>query len=384
MSLIGHNMTRTKITNKSLILQSLLRFGSISRQQISELTQLTPATITNLSRELIEEGLLRELGDMEQAQKRVGRKSISLDLNDDMYWVLAIFVHKTKIDFGLVNLKGKVMQRKEVTIKPKLDQTKFLDLLEHEIRAYIEKYNNEHICAIGISTMGRVNFEQGILLHEETLQWHNVPVVDTLMNKFNLPVYMDNDARAMTLGEQLYGKSKLESDFLYVFIGDEGIGSGLVLANQIYRGGTSGASQFGHMTYLPDGEPCWCGNKGCVELYASIPALLKELKMDETEFLTSMSAKEPETMTALSNAGERIGIALTSFINFIYVEKIIISSIIADEEYPFIHKVRETISQRSFIAKHNQIDIVSSSIKQDVGLIGAASLALLHEIFQKS
>lgn len=383
MSLIGHNMIRTKSTNKCLVLQALLRYGSISRQQISEITQLTPATITNLTRELIEEGLLKETGNILEEKKRAGRKSISIDLNDHALWVIGIFVQRTTIDIGLVGLKGQVEQSRQLELKPDLNPEQFLALLSSEIKQFMDSTPSYHVLAVGIGVDGRVDFDQGMLIHEEFRQWHSLEIVKTLRKQLKLPVYLDNNARTITLAEKLYGNSKGDSNLLNLFVDDD-IQAALILSDQLYRGGLSGGLQLGHMIYDPDGRVCWCGNKGCIQQYAAVQALLKELNVSETKLMNNIANKEPATMHALSLAGQRIGTVLASFLNLIYVERIIISGKLVSEGSPLVDHIINTINERSFIANENHIQIYPSSIKQDAGLIGAASLALYYEIFHRT
>jgi N-acetylglucosamine repressor len=382
MKRIGQNTLRTKVINKSLVLQTLLDWGQISRQQIAEITSLTPATITNIAGKLIEEGLVKETGTIEGRDSRAGRKSVALDLREDTIKVIGVHIRLDYIEIGLVNLKGQLEQRHNVVMPPNISETEFQKLLTEKLTNFIDENKGISISAIGIGALGLVNFEEGEILSAINLGWSHMNLSSHIQKKFHVPVYIDNNVRAMTLAEKMFGQSKRLNNFMSIYIG-QGIGAGLVINGQIYRGGITGAGEFGHMTYIPDGQPCWCGNRGCLERYASEAAITKTLNnISIPDMLEAANRGDLDTLSVLETAGESIAVVLTSFINMFHIQKVTFGGKLANEKYPLVKKIREIVNERSFLARQEEVKVEVTEMGENIGLLGAASLALLYGVFQ--
>jgi N-acetylglucosamine repressor len=382
MTLIGHNIARTKLTNKRTVLQCLLRYGSISRQQIAVITDLTPATISNLTSELIEEGLVMEMGILLPAKRRVGRKSIALALNPNACCTLGVHMSANEVQIGQVNLYGiaRTIRRNELPLQ--LEQGQFIDRLLADIDACVTEASDKVVTAIGIGLVGLVDFDKGVYLSREHLGWKDVPLESLLRERHRIPVYVDNNVRTMALAEKMFGAGRKLTDFLFIYIG-QGIGSGLVIGDRLYRGGQSGAGEFGHMTYMPDGPECWCGNWGCLEKYASHAAIIKELGANGTaDLLLRLDQGDRLAEEAVSNAGRKIGTVLASYINMFYVPNIVVGGVLSKETYPLLGEIRRELMNRSYLAKREHVQITASELGDGIGLAGAAALAQWNEIFE--
>jgi predicted NBD/HSP70 family sugar kinase len=383
MNLKGQNNIRTKQTNRSQVLQALLRLGRTSRQNIAELTHLTSATITNLTAELIREGLVREVGNLEENRKRAGRKFIALSLHEDAYWAVGVHISFGQLEFGLVNLGGSVKKQRKLDIPAALSEQQFADLLLTELQTFMDGIQEVDVQAIGIGCLGLINFENGVVLDAKPMNWQNIRLAELVASAFKLPVYVDNNVRCMALAEKMFGGSKLVGHFLCLFIG-EGIGSGLVLNDDVYRGGVTGAGEIGHVTYVHDGFDCWCGNRGCLEQYASNAAIVRQLKAPSLDAVIQDCLKgNAEAQKAIRQAGRAVGTVLASYINMFHVDQIVIAGHLADENLPFMPAVREEVARRSFLFNREKVEIAFATIREQIGVIGAASLALHYEVFKK-
>jgi N-acetylglucosamine repressor len=185
----------------------------------------------------------------------------------------------------------------------------------------------------------------------------------------------------MALAEKLFGSCKNETDFLCVYLG-QGIGSGMYLRDQLFRSDLTGAGELGHMIYQPGGIPCWCGSCGCLERYASEAAILKEFKVSSIDdFITGCKHGDEKMRKGATDAGKQIATVLTSIINMLHVHKIMIGGKLADLELPLITEIRKEVRHLSFLDKKRRVEIEASSMGEQVGVIGAASLALLYAVF---
>ncbi|MCA1319684.1 ROK family transcriptional regulator [Bacillus tianshenii] len=384
MSFIGQNTLRTKQLNRTLVFQTLLRLEAPTRQEIAAFTKLTPATITNIVNELMEYGYVVELGNGVSELKRAGRKTVVLGLNEEKKRVAGVHIRSDRVELGIVTLRGKVLKSTSFDLPASIGQDEFLELLTRELESFLQKNKALPVSCIGVGSVGLVDYESGRILEAEHLGWENVAIEAVLSRSFNLPVYVDHHVRAMTLAEKMFGACKNQSDFLCVYIG-QGIGSGLFLRDQLYRSETTGAGEFGHMTYQPGGTACWCGNNGCLERYASEEAVLHELNMDSiTSVLEACRNGDADAVQALRSAGGKIAVVLSSFINMFHVQKIVIGGDMAREDGPLLLEIREKANADSFLARKRMVEITTTALGDQQGIIGAASIALLESIFTVS
>ncbi|OOE14503.1 ROK family transcriptional regulator [Fictibacillus arsenicus] len=380
MSFIGQNTLRTKQLNRSLVLQSILRLKKPTRQEIAAFTKLTPATITNIIGELMAEKLVVETGSMEGGEKRAGRKTIVLDLNEASKRIAGVHIRSDRVELGIMTLKGKVLQFHHFPLPDKIDQNDFLAILIKELESFLAT-SKVPVSCIGIGSVGLVDFDNGRILEAEHMGWENVELVSAVSSRFHIPVYLDHHVRGMALAEKLFGSCKNETDFLCVYLG-QGIGSGMYLRDQLFRSDLTGAGEMGHMIYQPEGIPCWCGSRGCLERYASEAAISKEFQVSSIDdFIAGCKHGDEKMCKGARDAGKQIASVLTSIINMLHVNKIMLGGKLADSELPLISEIRKEVRQLSFLDKKRRVEIEASTMGEQVGVIGAASLALLYAVF---
>jgi N-acetylglucosamine repressor len=383
MERIGQNTARTKRLNRIIVLQTLLRNGRMSRLQIAEETMLTPATITNLSGELIEEGLITEIGNIESSKPKAGRRSVAIDLNEEHVHVVGVHIRTDRVEFGVVNFKGKVKGYKMLPFPSDLTQEQFLIFIKNELEKIIYEQSDIKIFGVGVASVGLINFQEGVILNIQNIGWVNVELTSYLSEQLGIPVFLDNNGRCMTIAEKMYGNSNTVKDFLFIFIG-YGLGAGIVINDKVFRGGITGAVEFGHMTLIPDGKPCWCGNKGCLERYASESFLLNELNVTTSnEILQLIDSSNEHALQLLEEVGERIALVLASFLNMIHVKKVVIAGALVNEKNQLVDRL-QVVNQRSFLARQEEVKIEISKLGEHIGIIGGASLALSEMFFQIS
>ncbi|RLQ96605.1 ROK family transcriptional regulator [Falsibacillus albus] len=381
MSLIGQNTLRTKHLNRALVLQTLLRLNMPSRQEIASYTKLTPATITNIINELIQEGLVMEIGSMATEQRKAGRKTILLDLVEEARMVLAVHIRSDKVELAIVTLKGKVVYDTSFNMPANADQEQFLDFLIEKIEGFISEHKNTKIACIGIGSVGLVDFDNGLIIEAEHMGWRQFELTKIISEHFKVPAYIDHHVRGMALAEKMFGSCKRHSDFLCVFIG-QGIGSGMYLKDQLYRSEGTGAGEIGHMTYQPEGRLCWCGNRGCLERYASEGAILAELDFTSIDqIITEYRNGSSPVIKEIEAATKKISVVLTSFINMFHVQKVIIGGKLTQNDMPLVRQIEYEVNHQSFLAKRRKVEIHPSNMEEHIGVIGAASIALLYGVY---
>jgi glucokinase len=287
-----------------------------------------------------------------------------------------------EVQIGLVDILGTVQMLRRYDISQERDQSVFVEHLLSEVDACIAEMGRDTIAAIGVGLVGPVNFDTGTYLSKEHLGWKDVPLAALLRERHGLPVYVDNNIRTMAMAEKMFGAGRTLTDFLLIYIGP-GIGSGLVTGDRLYRGGSTGSGEFGHMTYNPDGPRCHCGNRGCLERYASLTVIASELHAaGGQELLDLLNQGNRQAHEAISRAGRRTGTVLASYLNMFYVPKVIVAGPLAKEPLPLLEEIRLEVYERSYLAKRERVEVAASELGENIGLVGAAALAQWNEVFE--
>lgn len=319
---VSGDMTRTAV------LAILARQGGLSRAEIAEKLELSPATITTITRRLLDAGLVEE-GMPRTSQ--TGRPSIPLELVPDSAHALGVQVAHEHVTGVLTQLDTTVVHDFRHAFDPSAPDA--VDTLTELIRAEIEGAAGKGLplLGLGIAVPGVVDPETGTLRMSVRLGWTGMPLAARMRKALGLPVFVDNDISAVTAAERLYGKGADCADFLLVAIG-QGIGLGMVLDGAPYRGAAGAAGEFGHLPILPDGPVCSCGNRGCLETQVSTESLLRRAadlgivsRDAELEDLRDAAERgEQAALDLLNQAGELLGRSLSGSVNLLGPERVVV------------------------------------------------------------
>jgi glucokinase len=249
--------------------------------------------------------------------------------------------------------------------------------------------------AVGLGIPATIDQETGVAISAVNLPLSDLPLRDLVSEKVGLPVFLDNDANVAALAEYLYGAGRGSDDMVMLTIGT-GIGGGLVLGGELYRGSTGAGAELGHTVIQADGPPCQgnCPNHGCVEALASGTALgregraaaerapdsalgraLAEGKEVDGKLVTEAALAGDETAIAVFDLiGGRLGVACSSFANIFQPAAIVVGGgVIAPREL-FVEPARREVRERA-LNPMNQTPILEATLGSDAGVIGAAALA---------
>lgn len=245
------------------------------------------------------------------------------------------------------------------------------------------------IVAVGVGAPGIIELETGVVVKSPNFpDWTDVPLRAELEKALRLPVFLENDANAAALGEQWRGAASGISTMLLLTLGT-GVGGGIVLNNRIFHGADGMAGEIGHMTLVPDGRLCSCGNTGCLEMYASARGILQSYqeklhKEVSTGLGTGVTAEkiyhaaqagDPIALQVMQDMGRMLGIGLASLINIFNPEMVVLGGGVKDAWQLFIEATREEIVKRAFPVPARRAQIVPSMLGDDAGMTGAAALA---------
>lgn len=313
----GVNVNTFKIAggvNESLIINTIRRRGPISRVDIAKLTGLTAPTVTNISGKLIEYGLIHEYMVGEYSG---GRRPVLLKANSEKTNMIIVDIRSKEMVGYLIN-GGLEIKAETYHDIQNLGQEKILSLVEDTITQCHSSEDGKLALAIGIIVRGPVMSREGLSLFSPSAGWRNVPLKYIMEERFQLPVFVENDMRAMALGAYHYGPYRDIKNAVFLGVGG-GIGSGIILNGELYRGFGDGAGEIGHTVVDVDGPLCSCGNHGCLEAMASEMALVnlvvQAIEKGEKSLVTEMVKGDvtlirPKHVYAAAEEGDALAIQM--------------------------------------------------------------------------
>ena len=279
----GSNINLVKLHNLHIVLLSLLYEPGLSRIQLAERTNLSNTTITNLITELMEQGIVaeKENNTAGDEQRPVGRPRVGICLNPDCHFAVGVHIGIGIYRVAVANIQDQLIHNRVYEFDSKLPVTNVLEQITTSIETVIEESGVDRnlILGVGIGASGLVDFSTGVNLLAPNLNWREVPMGEYFQNALNLPVVVDNNVRAMAIGETYFGAGRGVNSLAFVY-GRTGVGPGLVFNGKVFRGSSTGAGEIGHtVMLLRGGEPCHCGNSGCLETLISEPAILRQAEI---------------------------------------------------------------------------------------------------------
>ena len=365
---LGTNVDVVRVANQKLILD-LIRQEPISRAELSDKTGLTRACITQISGQLIQMGLIRECDTI---ATRRGRHPVLLELVPSSRHAIGINIRRSRIHVGITNLVGELLS--EATIDSKERPANALcEAAALEARRQLQalRIPQESLLGVGVCAPGPMDFQTGTILHAPRFDaWHDFPLASVLENLLQAPVYLENISNALALAEKYYGNAKNYASYLALQV-NEGIGGGILLENRLYRGAHGMASEVGHISIEQNGRPCACGNRGCLECYASIPAILSGSSFASWADLMDALETSPEAQSLLCREADALACALSNVMNLFDLEHIFLLGDIAYKPNALLTRIAEGMQSRLFCRKFRGTAFLSCGAAQNNALAGA-------------
>lgn len=388
-----------KSLNRNIILNKIRQEGPISRAQIAKDSKLTPPTVSSIVKELIDSGLIKE---SVQGESKGGRKPTMLVINAKSFYVIGLDVGPKDIKTILTDLNGEVLEFQERDLDLPLTNESLLHVMKEEIQRVIGLYEKEEdkIIGIGIGMHGVVDVDQGISLYAPNLNLRNIPLKEELEKQFNRTVKVENDAKALALGEVWFGNGEGADSVVAVNIGN-GIGAGIVVDGKLFHGEHFIAGEIGHMTIDIGGKKCSCGNYGCLQTLAAGPAIAenaqKEVAIGRDSLLQEMAGGDLAnidgklvyeaaiqgdelSLQVLKSTGIYLGIGLINLIHLMNPKRIIIGGGVSNAGDFLLDSVKKTVQKMALTEAAKQTDIRLSKLGNQATAMGAVSL-LLVELF---
>jgi glucokinase len=299
------------------------------------------------------------------------------------HYVIGIDIGGTNIKIGLVDKKGLVRARGHLSTKDFIhSKTKLIEAIVLGCQDILKKYGikKSQVSGIGIGLPGLVNTKKSLVYSLTNIPgWKNVPLKKIIEKKIKIPTFIDNDVNVMTLAEWKYGAGRGMKNMVCITIGT-GLGGGLVINNQLYRGEGFAAGELGHIPINEKGQKCNCGGWGCLETYAGNRYLnvraknIFHKKITLEEITCKASLGEKKAIVFWKEVAEHIGNGLTGVVNVLNPSCIVIGGGIAKAHQHMFQTIRLTIKKRAMHVQGKMVRIVKSRLGSDAGIIGTRVL----------
>lgn len=372
---------QTKEHNRNLVFKTILEQESISRADIARATRLTRTTVSDIVNELIQDGLVEEVGI---GSSRGGKSPILLSVVEDSRTMIGLDLAQNQFSGAVVNLCGKLHQTLSLPLDER-DGDEALSLVYEILDPLVESAGSS-LVGIGVGTPGLVNTREGVVISAVNLDWNNLSLARLLRERYDMPVCVLNDSQAAAMGEYVYGYGSDEPRNLIVINARHGIGAGIVIDGQLFQGDGGGAGEIGHVVVVTEnGLPCRCGNYGCLETVASAQAIVKRMRslvddsyaksaitLDDVE--AAYAAGDPVARQVVLEAGSYMGLAISGLVGMLNIHNIVLSGELTRFGDPWLQAIRTMMIKTSLpgIADDTRVEI--GKLDRDRIILGATVL----------
>lgn len=367
--------------NVNRILDLVRRTGGISRADLSKKLKLTPASISKISKKLIDAGYIAESGLKESIG---GRPAKILELKGDLANIISIYMAPDYISAVLYNLDMREIYREDYKYRI-LSKETVLNKVFELIEILLKKSDSE-VLGIGLAINGLVDGNRGISIYSPHYNWFDVELKKIIEEKFDIETYIENDVRAMAIGEKNYGSAKDIENFIVVNI-ENGVGSGIYINDRIYYGAGYGAGEFGHIPIEGNRLVCSCGKIGCLETLITNENLEKEyffktgIKLSAKAIYSLCAGGDEIAGILVENIAKNLAKGLLTIVDILNPRLLIIVGEI-NICRPFVYEIiKKELDAKSFGNLNKVLEIKASSFDHDSANIGAASL-IIEKIFR--
>lgn len=311
----------------SQVLQAIHDQGPLSRSAIARATGVSLSAVSLITKTLLAEGFIEETGT---ARKGMGRPSILLEVRSDSAYFVGGCINRDSLVAVLTDLTGNVLGQRAAglaSFAPDIVVGEFAALVTSLVED--AELPVDRLTGAGFAISGIVDSEAGLCRHSTVLGWRDIEIRSLLERAIGLPVELENDANAVTVGERLFGTNEATDDFAVLSVG-HGIGAGFFLNGRLYHGEHGVSGEVGHFTVDPAGPPCPCGKHGCLEAIASVPAMLAAARdaglmaasLDELE---ELAVHGGPARSILERSGTALGLALSYLVNMLAPALVIVT-----------------------------------------------------------
>lgn len=394
----GTNLPRMGDFNLTVILEAIRRSpGGLSRVELAQIVGLSPQTISNISRRLLDQHLIVEAG---KEGTGPGKPRTILRLNPSGMYAVGVHLDPAVITFVVLDLLGDVVRHSRMAT-PGGDPAAVIASIAQQIKVLIEEsgVDASKIAGLGVAVPGPIDLDEGSVVDPPLLtRWNRVRIREALTEATGLETLVDKDVTSAAVAETWAGGASGAGSFVFMYMGT-GIGCGIVLNDEVVRGTSGNAGEIGHIIVDPMGPQCDCGLRGCVKSSCIPQVLVAEAEaagvldshgedadgpqVQERYALLcdKADAGDEKAIAILDKSATLVARAVSVVTNTLDVERVVFGGPFWGRmsKY-FLERVPALIAENSAARMIHGIEVVGSGVGEDVGAIGAACLVLEHTL----
>jgi len=382
--------------NQSILLNLIREHAPISRPQLAAMSGLSQVTVIKITSHLLDRHLILE---KEYAESTGGRRAGLLEINPEGGFAVGLIPQQSSLIGVILNLNSDLIYSQQWNIPFGDSYSLVVDLLARCVEDLVVQSGvaREKIIGVGIGMSGLIDAEHGYCIDSRLTGWKNVEISRPLQERLGIPVFLDNDVNCLAIYEKLFGQGQSYQHFLVVAIGS-GVGLGIVINGDLYRGAFGGAGEFGHTAVTTEGRLCACGNHGCLEAYISDAGIVKNYLayMRATAYSREGEIQEPSAFelverarngdgaatAAFQHAGTLLGVSLANLVNVFNPECIVLSGPDTDASMLagdlLLQPMHQALKQHLFSQIGKDLQLKVERLGFESWARGAGNLVLRH------
>jgi predicted NBD/HSP70 family sugar kinase len=372
-------------SNTGRVIEALNELGTASRAQLARRTGLARSTVSSIVAELQSEGIIVTRESNGKAPRGSGRPPSLIALNPSAQLAVGIDFGKRHLTVAAADMAHTVLAERRREMRDDYDAQEGFDAATDLVESVLERLGvpRDRVLGVGMGLPGPVR-RLGTLGSETILPgWAGVSAAGEMSERLGLPVRVENDANLGALAEHRFGAGSGCRSLAYLKVAT-GIGAGLVVDGQLFRGAGGTAGEIGHTILDETGDVCRCGNRGCLETYASAPAIVALLErslgtvMEPEQVIESAREGDAACRRVLADAGRHIGVAVANLCNLVNPERVVVGGSIASAADLLLDPLRESVRLRAIQSASEDVQIVPGQLGERAELLGAVALVLQH------
>ncbi|GGO54524.1 transcriptional regulator [Streptomyces daqingensis] len=365
--------------NLERVVRAVRMAGSLTQAEIARTTGLSAATVSNIVRELKQSGTVQVT-----PTSAGGRRARAVSLSGDAGAVVGVDFGHSHLRVAVGNLAHQVLAEEAEPIDVDASADEGFDRAEQLVHRLVAAtgISREKLIGVGLGVPGPIDVETGELGSTSILPgWAGTHPRQELASRLGVPVYVDNDANLGALGEQVWGNGRGAGDLAYIKVAS-GVGAGLVISGQIYRGPGGTAGEIGHITLDESGPVCRCGNRGCLETFTAARYVLPLLHSSHGTDLTMTRVVElardgdPGCRRVVADIGRHIGSGVANLCNLLNPSRVVLGGDLAEAGDLVLGPVRDSVARYAIPSAARQLTVVPGTLGGRAEVLGALALVL--------
>ncbi|WP_430866954.1 ROK family transcriptional regulator [Demequina aurantiaca] len=372
------SQTSLRDANRARIVDAVKMHGGLTQVELVGATGLSPATVSNIVKELAAQGILNTT-----QSTRSGRRAQFVTLAHALGLVGGVHISGRHLRVVVADVAQKVVAENHLPLAKDHRADAELGRLTRMFADMFESLDTDlsEMLAVGVAIEAPIDSRTGLISRTGLMRgWDGVDVAESLGTALNCRVFVDNNCNLGALAEYRRGAARRRGDMIYIN-SSAGIGAGIILGGNVWRGHHGVAGELGHVTVDENGPVCRCGKRGCLEMYVGAAAIIEPLRSERRglklqDVVSRAVAGEDRFVRAIADAGHRIGVATADLCNILDPERVVVGGDLANAGELLLGPLRHTLERSVLVEPEDAPEVVQGQLGSHAEVIGAVSFAI--------